>query len=600
MKERDQKIAELRKSMKVTKIDEYRVQLEVAETESLRLRRALDELIRTQENQRQYAEDSKEQEMELKRLKRQNNDLSTALNKKTRENEMLAEKLNEQKNEKRATSSSKQRKEHKDEVDQLKEEIDELKAKLRLKESEENEESVENESKAETIKRLKLQQQKHEELEAKHSREKAKVGERIEERNLLMMPIVEKAAAEEDACPMKQAVSENDLFYIRYEIRAKLILNSMNKEDFIKEIFRDYEESISISQLAYELSKDPLRLAKEDSETFARYVIEPRGEEEVKYSASRRKSVELAKESLEMALEIAYTFSSGEELNAVIRQTLEKVKGRVPRTEEEVDVEKWVEMFQGMDLDQIENDVLVSIGFENTRDVKRLSLKDLASKMAKTADEIPEDKSNPLENSEMEEPSNERKQEEKDELKDSQKEDYEEEDSTLQLDADFMASQVSKNNLDYISNTIMTNLAKHVCKENIEVRDLFQDRIFKKRAKVGAEQREFEVMKSQDFFAELRKINALPYKEGAKPLDIHRDLEQSLSAEECSDIVFVRRLQELAEPFISEAEDQDNMVRAMAEAVAVVERKEKPDKDEEYKDNFASEHGNSAPKSQSK
>lgn len=190
---------------------------------------------------------------------------------------------------------------------------------------------------------------------------------------------MEKSINEDSKHPIKKPISDNDLFYIRYEIRAKLILNFLNKENFIKEILSKYNEFISVSELAQELSKDPLNLNEEDSETFARYVIEPKGEVQIEYSAKRNKSIEDVKEALEIALEIAYTFDSNEELKGIIKETLEKVAPKISYTVEKygdtVDLEKWIEIFQGMDFYQIENDVLMAIGFENTRDIKKLSLK---------------------------------------------------------------------------------------------------------------------------------------------------------------------------------------------------------------------------------
>jgi len=170
VREKDQKINELKKNMKVTKLDECRVQLEVAEAESLRLRRALDELIRIQEDQRQMLEHSREQEIEMKKLKRQNNELYNALNAKMKQEGNITPK----------SISNKQKK---DKITKLTSEVNELKAKLNANKEEELDYSVEGESKKETIQRLKTRRQKHEELEIKHSKEKDKITKRIQECN---------------------------------------------------------------------------------------------------------------------------------------------------------------------------------------------------------------------------------------------------------------------------------------------------------------------------------------------------------------------------------------------------------------------------------
>jgi hypothetical protein len=190
--------------------------------------------------------------------------------------------------------------------------------------------------------------------------------------------------SEDSKHSIRKLISEEDLRYVRYEIRVKLLLNFLSKEKFIKQILSGYNDTISIQQLAQELSKSSLQLSEEDSETFARYVIEPRGKVTIEYTAKRSKEIEVVKESLEMALEIAYTFNSNKELKEITKQTLEKVKTRIPYIIQQygdtVDVDKWIEIFQGMDLYQIEDDVLMSIGFENTKDTRKLSLKVIKSK----------------------------------------------------------------------------------------------------------------------------------------------------------------------------------------------------------------------------
>ena len=152
----------------------------------------------------------------------------------------------------------------------------------------------------------------------------------------------------------------------------------MNKETFLENIFRDCEEHISISQLMRELSK--LELSDDKCEIFARFVIEPRDEPEIEFTIDRAKEIEKTKDSLDMALEIAYTFSSEEELINMIKETLVKVEKDISKIpEEELDIRKWEEYFKEMDLYQIEYDILISIGFEFSKDLTKLSVKVIIS-----------------------------------------------------------------------------------------------------------------------------------------------------------------------------------------------------------------------------
>jgi len=150
--------------------------------------------------------------------------------------------------------------------------------------------------------------------------------------------------------------------------------------------------------------------------------------------------------------------------------------------------------------------------------------------------------------------------------------------------------EINRDDLDSTSKTIIKNLAKHLEEEELQVKDLFKDDIFMKVMKAGNEKKGFEVIKSQDFFIKLREIYALPYDKETKPLDIHKDLELILSNKNCSDIIFVNKIQEAINLVLVDKES--NVVKEMVEEVAVVNKDSS--KDNNYKDDFASEQNDSA------
>jgi len=97
---KDKVIDELQRNIKVTKLGEYETILKIAENECTRLRGMINELVASKcaGNPKEYIsieEKLLEHTIALKELRKQNAELTSALNRKNRENELLSAQLND-------------------------------------------------------------------------------------------------------------------------------------------------------------------------------------------------------------------------------------------------------------------------------------------------------------------------------------------------------------------------------------------------------------------------------------------------------------------------------------------------------------------------
>eukprot|EP01022_Parablepharisma_sp_SALTPOND_P020243 TRINITY_DN3629_c0_g1_i2.p1 TRINITY_DN3629_c0_g1~~TRINITY_DN3629_c0_g1_i2.p1 ORF type:complete len:734 (+),score=155.49 TRINITY_DN3629_c0_g1_i2:6981-9182(+) len=183
---------------------------------------------------------------------------------------------------------------------------------------------------------------------------------------------------------IRKLVANKDLYYTKFELRARLLLSKTSKEKFFQTLFEGYHpaESISIKELTKGLSKEYLGLSSIQGELIARYVIEPEDKPEIEFNWYRDRNLAEVKKSLEEVLGISYTFSENEEVERATKQALEKVRKNMSQIikylgEGTVNVKKWREVFQDLvpDLDPIEKDLLIAIGFERNKDMDMLDIK---------------------------------------------------------------------------------------------------------------------------------------------------------------------------------------------------------------------------------
>jgi hypothetical protein len=190
-------------------------------------------------------------------------------------------------------------------------------------------------------------------------------------------PVIEESKSDHlvqrQIVPSIQRLTEADITPIVLQLRAQLLLNQMNKEEFFKKVFDNCKESISITELAKELP-----LIADKGEILAQYIINQE-------SSEQSNNTQIVQDELEKVIGITYSFSTTDELNDIVKQTLNKVKDKVLEIKRdsidfftEMNLNQWEDTFKDLELNQLEKDILVSIGFEGGEDINKLFLEVLA------------------------------------------------------------------------------------------------------------------------------------------------------------------------------------------------------------------------------
>eukprot|EP00826_Nyctotherus_ovalis_P011145 TRINITY_DN12909_c0_g4_i1.p1 TRINITY_DN12909_c0_g4~~TRINITY_DN12909_c0_g4_i1.p1 ORF type:complete len:403 (+),score=89.20 TRINITY_DN12909_c0_g4_i1:789-1997(+) len=119
----------------------------------------------------------------------------------------------------------------------------------------------------------------------------------------------------------------------------------------------------------------------------------------------------------------------------------------------------------------------------------------------------------------------------------------------------------SLKNLDYTSVQILKQLSNYLRVNKTNLCDLFKDEMY---SEALSDQGTINVIKSQGFFAILRKMGALPYPEHTKPLDIHKNLEDFLAINKLNYpfILFIKDLEQVLkvveESFMDDQRAEEN------------------------------------------
>jgi len=176
---------------------------------------------------------------------------------------------------------------------------------------------------------------------------------------------------------IKSIVAEDEVTLVKFELRARLILANVNKENFIKNLFAAHSsnKTISIKELAKELTRKPLELPYEQGLMLARYIMEPRNSPEVEVDINREQPLETLRQNLNKALEITYNIEEDS-----IEKILKKVKAKQSQLLNQLinkrNPNQWMKVLNTIDpnLTQLDKDILIAIGFERNKDIKRLSV----------------------------------------------------------------------------------------------------------------------------------------------------------------------------------------------------------------------------------
>jgi len=187
----------------------------------------------------------------------------------------------------------------------------------------------------------------------------------------------------DDSGTIKEIVSEEEIKLIKYEIKALLLLKKVNKTNLLKKLFKIYKDDakLNIKKLIDRLSKKPLNLSFTKSEILARYIIEPREKSKIEYNTKKKKEIKEIKEELDMLLDINYELTTEEEYEKAIKEALEAVAPKFITIKEDfgveaIDLDKWQTVFKNhfSELEELYEDVLLSIAFDPIKDITNLSL----------------------------------------------------------------------------------------------------------------------------------------------------------------------------------------------------------------------------------
>lgn len=185
----------------------------------------------------------------------------------------------------------------------------------------------------------------------------------------------------DDSGTVKEIVTEQELKVTKYEARSILLIEKLSKEDLFKKLFKKYKDdgTISIKKLIKKLSKKPLKLSFTRSKALARYVVEPREESTIVYNSKRKKEVGDLKQSLNIFLAIPYDLTP-EDYATALKSALEAAALKFLRLKENfegtVDLDEWQRRLKELlpDLEELEEDVLLAIAYEESRDMNCLGI----------------------------------------------------------------------------------------------------------------------------------------------------------------------------------------------------------------------------------
>lgn len=187
---------------------------------------------------------------------------------------------------------------------------------------------------------------------------------------------MEKELALKAVTDIRNVVSEDEVTLAKLEFRARLILSDITKENIMQSLFEAYNTnaSISIKELIKELTRKPLELPYDQSLILARYTIEPRDTDQIEFNIHREKSIETLKQSLTKILELACNIEEDS-----IERTLQKVKPKqiqlIDQLTNKKEPNQWMKVLKAIDpnLTQLDKDIIIAIGFEKSKDIRKLS-----------------------------------------------------------------------------------------------------------------------------------------------------------------------------------------------------------------------------------
>ncbi len=122
----------------------------------------------------------------------------------------------------------------------------------------------------------------------------------------------------------KKIVSEDELYYTKFEMRIGLLAAKLTAYRFLEQLFEGYSgtDRISVKELSKLLGRKPLSLPVSQALLLGRFVVEPRDRVEVQYDWYCERPWSECKQNLEGMLGVTYSFDS-ERLEALLRSAID-------------------------------------------------------------------------------------------------------------------------------------------------------------------------------------------------------------------------------------------------------------------------------------
>jgi len=263
-------LAEFKKSLKTTRIQELEAEVKSYMVECIRLRGLLEKVM----NEKPYTSvdgiaraevKMKEQTELIAKLKEENERLLNRVKEGTEEAKEWKRKAEQKENSKSLVK------------EQIKE-ISNLKGQIKhMKKESESQKQAQNLQKVKVD--LETQEREHEkkikDLEAKLNKSKQYKGTELE--------LLEEVKATEK---IKKIISNEAIHPIAIQLRLNLILNNISASDIRNILFKNCEDSdkISIHELSRVFRRNPTSLTAEAAQTISRYIIEPRVHKEINFN----------------------------------------------------------------------------------------------------------------------------------------------------------------------------------------------------------------------------------------------------------------------------------------------------------------------------
>jgi len=398
-------IENLKKSLKQTSTQELDNELKAYMEECLRLRKMLEVAIQnkpymTSEDMAGAEEKLKQQSDLILKLQQENQDLNEKISITTDEIKKWKTKVESKKSPSKSPDTSQIQRDQMREIQKLKDQIEVMKkAQKSSAQAEElnkakealGKQEKEHEEKIRDMEMQLIDAKREKDKEIKDLKEKIKNNEKVEDDE----------NEPEEAKNMQKILNLKEVAPIALELRLNLILSNIAPEDIRKTLFKncDDNEKISIHEVARILKRSPSLLKPENAIKLARYIIEPRIEEEINYDELLEEQLSSVLEGIMLILG-EYTTTPNTNPQIIQESLLEKVKEKiVPLAEKLQETATDDGNVQGIMIEEINNKlnlglsvdeidyILISM-YKKAKDIYKLQYADLLEHLSELGCQI--------------------------------------------------------------------------------------------------------------------------------------------------------------------------------------------------------------------